>query len=144
MTALFTIWRDGTATSCGRSCYSAKHKACRCPICGGLNHGKGPEAAARITRRHADEWTEAAGPDAEIELGETVTQDPLFLIGDRMYVEFEDWNGVEVKVKPSPDKADRFALISVGDVSAKITAADAWEIRAGLTEWLAEIGADTP
>ncbi len=144
MTALFTVWREGIATSCGRSCYNAKHQACRCPICGGLNHGKGPEVAAAITRRHLDEWIAAVGEGAEVELDPSVQQDPLFTIGARMHVALTDRNGTEVTVRPLPGLADTFALLVVGDQAAKLDADQARQVRDGLTDWLAEIGADNP
>lgn len=145
MTALITIRQAGTVIACDRGCYNAKHKPCDCQLCGGVNHGIGLERATANTRRLAPKWVEAAGEGAEVELDPSVQQDPLFIIGDQpMYVALTGRNGADVTVRPAPDFADTFALIVVGDRTAKLDDDQARQIRDGLTDWLIEIGADNP
>jgi hypothetical protein len=144
VTALITIRMGGSVVqACDARCYGAKHEPCTC-VCAGECHGVGLVEAIAIIRRRHPEWIAAAGEDAEAELDDIVFQPPLFLIGDRMYVEFKDRYGVEVTVQPSPDFADTFALVSVGGASAKIDHEEVRQIRDGLTEWLTEIGAEIP
>jgi len=82
VTALITVRQGGSVIACDRGCYNAKHPNCDCQLCGGVNHGIGLERATANTRRLAPKWVEAAGEGAEVELDETVQQDPLFTIGD--------------------------------------------------------------
>jgi len=55
MTTLITAEQlDGTRLGrCDANCYNAKTPHCRC-ICGGVNHGKGLEAALQTTEQHHD------------------------------------------------------------------------------------------
>jgi hypothetical protein len=59
-----------------------------------------------------------------------------------MYVALTDRAGTHVTVRPSLDFADTFALLAVGEATAKLADDQARQIRDGLTEWLTEIGAD--
>ena len=46
---------DGHRCLCSARCYNAKGSNCTC-ICGGMNHGAGPERAAQNTQLLSQEW----------------------------------------------------------------------------------------
>ncbi len=46
---------DGHQRFCSAKCYNAKGPNCTC-ICGGMNHGVGPEQAAQNTQEMSQEW----------------------------------------------------------------------------------------
>jgi hypothetical protein len=53
MTALITVRSSrGIIGRCDAACYNADRGKCNC-VCGGINHGKGRQAAAALTILHA-------------------------------------------------------------------------------------------
>lgn len=50
---------DGTGhrRQCSAKCYDAKGHKCSC-LCGGRNHGVGPERAAQNAQHPSDEWVQ--------------------------------------------------------------------------------------
>jgi hypothetical protein len=144
VTALITIRMAGSVVQiCDAKCYGAKHDDCEC-VCESENHGKGIELAIANTRRLHPDWIAAAGEDAEVELDDIVFQPPLFTIGDPMYVALTDRDGTRLTLWPSPDPAETFVFLAAGDRTAKLDADQARQVRDGLTDWLVEIGAETP
>lgn len=82
MTAVLTVRAGGSvAGSCGKSCYDAEHKTCRC-VCAGENHGEGFEQAVRNAQAMAENWVRKARADGwdidTYELGLPVVQHGLF------------------------------------------------------------------
>lgn len=81
MASLVVVRRGGEVVArCDQNCYDARHDVCTC-VCEGANHGKGIEEARVITRLLHQVWLGRAlaeHPDAVFELGDGVTQLPLF------------------------------------------------------------------
>jgi len=46
---------DGHKRQCTAKCYCAKGPQCDC-ICGGMNHGAGPQRAAQNTTNLSEDW----------------------------------------------------------------------------------------
>ena len=66
---LITVGNSEGQRRCDARCYNAKGADC---VCGGLNHGKGEQAAIANTREHAEEMVEEAkrhaGPEERVRL----------------------------------------------------------------------------
>ena len=86
MTALITVRLAGSVVrSCCASCHNATSPPSECDcICAGGCHGKGLEQAIVVSRVMYREWLERAQARGlefdEVELGEPVIQDPLFIL----------------------------------------------------------------
>ena len=68
MTTLIAVYTsDGCAGRCDAKCHKATHPDCNClvpgdetwGVCGGMNHGAGPDQAAKNTHEHGISMIEA-------------------------------------------------------------------------------------
>ncbi|MCZ7544885.1 MAG: hypothetical protein M5R40_15785 [Anaerolineae bacterium] len=56
MTTLIAVYdSEGCRGRCDARCYNAKGDKCTC-VCGGMNHGAGPQRAMQNTQDLAEEW----------------------------------------------------------------------------------------
>jgi hypothetical protein len=72
MTLIVVKDKDKVVRRCDKRCYDAKHEDCDC-VCGGINHGKGFDAAQKNVADHFQaikEKFEAEHPDRLVSLPE--------------------------------------------------------------------------
>lgn len=73
MTTLMTVGNSEGERRCDARCYEGTGSDCDC-ICGGMNHGKGLEAARDNTREHGRRLLEAAKAKGSTSAGEILQE----------------------------------------------------------------------